>query len=82
MESYYGCPTTCAITARGLCDSAGTCVYDAQDQYAYCQCFDGFGGDDCSKVLTVFDTITSYVPYYVYEPSSSSFTQVNLIAGL
>jgi hypothetical protein len=48
MASYYGCPTTCPVTSRGLCDSSGLCKYDSSAKKAKCKCFKGTHGDDCS----------------------------------
>ena len=49
MESYYGCPTECAITASGLCNSRGTCTTDDQTGSSYCLCQSGYSGEDCTQ---------------------------------
>lgn len=49
MESWYGCPTECGITASGLCNSRGTCSTDSQTGSSYCKCDSGYTGEDCTS---------------------------------
>lgn len=49
MKSYYGCPTECPVTDKGLCSSHGICKYDTSLKKPYCYCNTGHYGDDCSS---------------------------------
>lgn len=70
MESYYGCPKRCPVTAKGLCNSVGSCEYDNDEMLAYCKCDPGYSGDDCSEA-DEGDTSTTV---YAYVPSYDSMT--------
>lgn len=47
MQSMYGCPLECPITAKGLCNSHGHCAYDKALRTPYCYCNEGYGGPSC-----------------------------------
>lgn len=67
VHSYYGCPTECPITSRGLCDSKGKCLFDSASQAAACVCDEGYSGEDCSSIggeNTDGDDDESYVSGY------------------
>lgn len=49
MKSYYGCPTECPVTSKGLCSSHGHCAYDPKKKVPYCYCNEGYSGSDCSQ---------------------------------
>lgn len=49
MRSYHGCPTECAVTANGLCDSHGHCAMDDTRSVPYCFCNEGYYGDSCAS---------------------------------
>jgi Glucosidase II beta subunit-like protein len=48
MESWYGCPTECGLTAAGLCNSHGSCATDKLTGSSYCSCDAGYSGDSCA----------------------------------
>jgi hypothetical protein len=50
MQSMYGCPLECPITANGLCNSHGHCAYDTAAKVPYCYCNQGYGGPNCAKL--------------------------------
>lgn len=68
MESYYGCPTECGITASGLCNSKGSCTTDKQTGSSYCKCDSGYSGEDCEIgsdgiAADLDNDIISSIPY-------------------
>lgn len=69
MESWYGCPTECSLTAGGLCNSHGTCTTDANTGSSYCKCDGGWSGDACDSSdgsvagNSGHDDIMSAIPY-------------------
>jgi hypothetical protein len=38
MRSYWGCPVSCPVTSKGLCNSHGHCAYDEKRHQGYCYC--------------------------------------------
>lgn len=49
MRSWHGCPKTCPVTKKGLCNSHGHCAYDDNKGEAYCFCNGGYGGSACDQ---------------------------------
>lgn len=86
MESYYGCPTSCKVTAKGLCNSKGTCEYDSDSEEAYCSCDNGYSGDDCSEVSDSYQVTFGMMAgedseYMDFNTYSSQQLMVAFLAG-
>lgn len=50
VQSYYGCPQECPITANGLCDGHGLCMMEQNEKThgaPHCYCNTGWKGDSC-----------------------------------
>ena len=53
VQSVYGCPRECITTKEGLCNSHGHCAWDPTNEKPHCYCNVGYGGDDCTKKVSL-----------------------------
>ena len=74
MTSVHACPKECGVTDNGLCDGHGECSYDQSSKKPHCFCYDGHGGEDCSKKVT-----STYAELSGDANDSSSSLQVGLM---
>jgi len=84
MESMYGCPQECEITADGLCSSNGKCTTDPNTGAPYCQCDEGFSESDCSAGEAVVhdgedNDMWNSIPYMVTATTNTSKWQGRLL---
>lgn len=59
LKSSYGCPSSCPMPNKQICNNHGVCDFDSIQNQPRCFCNPGYEGDDCTDVTPPPTTVLS-----------------------